>query len=68
MSEAPNHFKHYHSRCSDQVPAISDQQCLSCMHDLDLGPMTLKLKCEPDILQMYLQTKNEFARSTIQKV
>jgi len=29
--------------------------------DLDLGPMTLKLKCALDMLKMYLQTENKVA-------
>jgi len=31
-------------------------------HDLGLGPMTLKLNRDLDILKMYLQTEKEFAR------
>jgi len=33
-----------------------------CCRDLDINPMTLKLKGDLDILKMYLQTENEVAR------
>jgi len=53
---------------TDQAPAISDQEFFSCMLALfryrDLGPMTVKLNCELDILKIYLQTENEVPRST----
>jgi len=38
-----------------------------CCCDLDLGPMTLKMNRELDILKMYLQTENEVARSNHSK-
>jgi len=67
-SKAPNYFERYCNRHSDQAPAVSDQQLLSCTlpllrcRDLDLGSMILKLNRDLDILKMYLQTKNEVAR------
>jgi len=68
MSKATNYFERYRSRYSDQAPAVSNQQFLSCtlqlLHcrDFDLGPMTLKLICDLGILKMYHHTKNEIAR------
>jgi len=32
--------------------------------DLDLGPVTLKPNRDVDILKMYLQTEDEFAKSS----
>jgi len=34
---------------------------LFCDHDLEINPMTLKLKGYPDTLKMYIHTENEAA-------
>jgi len=39
-----------------------------CRHDLDLGPLTLKLYQGIDILKLYRLTKNEVAMSSRSKV
>jgi len=39
-----------------------------CWRDLDLGPMTLKLDRDIDILKTYLNTENEVAGSNHSKV
>jgi len=41
---------------------------LFCCHDLDLEPTIVKLIHDIDILKMYLQTKNEVARSVHSKL
>jgi len=62
-SKAPNCFERYRNRYSDQASAISDQYFLSCTLplfrccDLDLGPMTLKLNSDLDILKMHLHSE-----------
>jgi len=40
---------------------------LFCDSDLEINPVTLKLEGDLDILKMYLQTKNEVARSSHSK-
>jgi len=68
MSKAPNYLQYYRNRHSDKAPAVSDQSFLSCKlqllrcRDLGLGPMTLKLNSDSDILNIYHYTKNEVAR------
>jgi len=62
MLKASNYFKRYRNRYSDQAPAVSDQflSCtlqLLCCCDLDLGPMTLKVYRDLDILKMYHRIK-----------
>jgi len=37
---------------------------LFCDRDIEINPMTLKLKDDLDILKMHLQTENEVARSS----
>jgi len=72
MRKSPNYSER--NIYSDQAPSIFGQYFLSCMlplfriRDLDLGPMTLKLNIDLDILNMFLQTENEVARSTIHNI
>jgi len=60
MSKAPNYFERYRNGYSDQAAAIFDWWFLSCtlplFHccDLGLGPKTLKLNRDLDILKMCL--------------
>jgi len=73
MSKTPSYFERYCSTHSDQAPAISGLEFLSCTlprfccRDFDLGHMTLKLNRDLDILKMYLLTENELARSRYSK-
>jgi len=62
------YFERYRNRYFDQVPGIYEHWFLSYMlplfgcRDLDLGPMTLKLNHDLDILKMHHHIENEVAR------